>query len=146
MYQANIIYKGDGKMSYTKLVKQWGKDHDKRIKQEQIYMREQRERTEQINAKIIMSQIMGRIKEQEKKNTNSIIKDKILESLRTKSPFTYPQYLIIWDFMNSDYNQIMHDLNKGKINIDDVKSSIDYIDKFSNTLIDEYWKGALLSA
>ena len=89
---------------------------------------------------------MGRIKEQEKKNTNSIIKDKILESLRTKSPFTYPQYLIIWDFMNSDYNQIMHDLNKGKINIDDVKSSIDYIDKFSNTLIDEYWKGALLSA
>jgi len=45
VYQANIIYKGDGKMSYTKLVKQWGKDHDKRIKQEQIYMREQRERT-----------------------------------------------------------------------------------------------------
>jgi len=132
-------------MSYTKMVKQWERNHKNKLKTEEKYLREQRERTEQINTKIILSQIMGRIKEQVIINNDNKIKYEILISLRTQNTFTYNQYLIIWDMINYDYNQILHDLNRGKINKDDVINAIGYIDKFSATIIDDYWKDYLIN-
>jgi len=116
---------------------------DQKISRE-LYIYNQ-ELDDKIKTASICSNMIKQIKDRDILIKNNAIKGEIILSLRTHNPFTYPQYLIIWDMLNSDYNQIMHDLKKGKINIDDVKGSIDYIDKFSSTLIEEYWKELLIS-
>jgi len=89
--------------------------------------------------------MIKQIKEHEALVKNNIIRGEIIQSLRTNNPFTYRQFLIIWDLINSDFNQILYDLSRGKINKDDVIMAIGYIDKFSNNLIDEYWKDTLIN-
>ena len=133
-------------MSYTKLVKQWKKESNIKWKALSIQAKKDQFQAEKLQTMIICSNMIEQIKNQETQTKNNIIRGEIILSLRTKNPFTYPQYLIIWDMLNSDFNQILHDLGKGKISQTDITNSINYISEFSNTLIDEYWKQTLLNA
>jgi len=120
-----------------------------KFKKDQKISRELFVRNQELNDKIvaasICSNMIKQIKDAEILAKNNIIRGEIIVSLRTNNTFTYRQFLIIWDLINSDYNQILHDLKREKINRTDVMMAIDYIDKFSNSLIEEYWENTLLT-
>ena len=121
-----------------------------KFKKEQKISRELFARNQELNDKIITASICSnmikQIKDRETLIKNNIIRGEIIASLRSNNPFIYRQYLIIWDLVNSDYNQILHDLERGKVNKDDIVGAIDYINKFSENLIDEYWKDTLINS
>ena len=52
-------------------------------------------------------------------------------------------YLILWDIINSDYNQILSDINRGHITAEDIQKIIAYVESFNNEIISEYWKERL---
>lgn len=122
----------------------------KRFKAKQIISKELYQSEQEVNDKIktaqICSNMIEQIKNQEKQTQISIIKDKILLALRASNPFTYPQYLIIWDMLNYDYSQIMNSLSKGKITKNDITNALEYIKTFSNDIVSAYWSEVLVSA
>jgi len=132
-------------MSYTKMVKQWKRESDKLWKERSIQFKKDRLQAEKIQTMTVCSNMIKQIKDREALAKNNIVRREIIQSLRLNNPFTYRQFLIIWDLINSDFNQILYDLGRGKINKDDVIMAIGYINKFSNSLIDEYWKNTLIN-
>jgi len=81
------------------------------------------------------------IKEQEKIND---IKHNIRIELYKHNPFTYKQFLIIYDILGNNYNQVIADFNKEKITLEDIRKVIEYINSYSDRVIDEYWIEQLL--
>lgn len=73
-------------------------------------------------------------------------KNNILLALNQNNPFSYFQWLIVWDIINANYDQILISLNKSRITKQDIQKAIDYINNFSLELISEYWRETLLSA
>ena len=132
-------------MSYTKLVKKWELEYQKKSKIALQQWKEKQERKERIEAAIICSELMEGIKKQRKHEELIKIKDSIILALRSNNPFTYPQYLIMWNMIIiNDYQQIEIDLYKGKITKDDITKVLNYIKSFSAELINEYWNNKLL--
>lgn len=137
-------------MSYTKLCKQWERDLKKKNKQE----REERKRKQEIAEKFkdeiyIAKGIQEKQEQQEREDMQALIinaKRNIINTLQSCNPFTYPQYLIIWDMLNSDYDQIMNSLSKGRINKSDITGALEYIKVFSEDIVSAYWSEVLVSA
>jgi len=63
--------------------------------------------------------------------------------LHNNNPFTYREYLILWDLITSNYYQIESDMERGKITKQDLWKIIDYIEEFSLEIIPDYWKEKL---
>jgi len=83
------------------------------------------------------------IKQQNKQEEINGIKNEILVSLHNNNPFTYREYLILWDLITTNYYQIESDMERGKITKQDLWKIIDYIEEFSLEIIPDYWKEKL---
>lgn len=122
----------------------------RKFKAEQIISRKAWAQSQEIEDKIKTAQIcynmLEQIKQEEKQKEIGLIKDSVLLALRQNNPFTYPQYLIIWDILNNDYDQILISLHRGKISKQDITNAIEYVNNFSIELIDQFWQKRLLSA
>jgi len=134
-------------MSYTKLVKKWERESKKKYKQQTAERKRQQARTEKFQEAIYIAK--GKQEKQEKaeqeeklKRINNI-KQEIFLSLQKNNPFSYKQFLIIYDILSYDFNQIISDVYKNKITIADIKAVIEYIEGYSRELISEYWKDRL---
>jgi len=136
-------------MSYTQLVKQWKKESEKKNKQEREERKRQQEKSEKFKDAIYLAkgiQEKQEQKEMEDKQERVLnAKRNILNVLQSNNPFTYPQYLIIWDVLNYDYNQIMSSLKRNKITKSDIAGALEYIKNFSNDIVSAYWEETLLS-
>ncbi|RXZ78155.1 hypothetical protein EBB07_29310 [Paenibacillaceae bacterium] len=64
-------------------------------------------------------------------------RDDLLNSLQENNPFNFDQFLIVWDVLNHDYNQIMTNIEMERITIQDVLKVFDYIRK-SPKAVNEY--------
>ena len=80
---------------------------------------------------------------EEQTNINSI-KQSIREALYKNNPFTYKQFLISYDILGNNFNQVIADFNKEKITQNDIRIVIDYINSYSDKVINEYWIEQLL--
>lgn len=135
-------------MSYTKLLKKWESESKKKDKQERIARIKEKElKLKRADELFIALRKEEKLQQelQEKKNNEMIgIKDNIILQLRKNNPFTYAQYLIVWDVLTGNYMQIETDINRGKINRLDITKAIEYIEDFSSEIIGEYWNNRLL--
>ena len=136
-------------MSYTQLVKQWKRESEIKDKQEREERKRQQERAENFKHEIYLAKGIQEKQEQKEREGRQervlSAKDKVILALRTHNPFTYPQYLIIWDVLNYDYDQIIMALNRGKITKPDIIGAFEYIRIFSSEIIPDYWHDRLLS-
>ena len=118
-------------------------------KKEQQETRKRKEEEEQRQESIRIALYLQEKKEvkeaEEKQKQITEIKDNILLQLRKNNPFKYNQYLIIWDVITNNFYQIENDKKRGRINKEDIKKAVQYIEGFSKELLDEYWKEFLLA-
>ena len=137
-------------MSYTKIVKQWERESKLKDKQAKEERKIQQERAEKFKDAIYIAK--GKQEKQEQKEREGVQegvingKRSIINSLQTKNPFTYPQYLIIWDMLNNDYDQILTSLNRNRITKSDITGALNYIKVFSQDIISSYWEERLINA
>lgn len=136
-------------MSYTKLFKKWERESKERDKQERIARKKRKEMELKRADELFIARMREEKRQQEaqekKMKEVSMIKDNLLLQLRKNNPFTYKQYLIIWDVLTGNYMQIESDMVNERINKHDVKLAITYINEFSKEIISEYWNEKLLS-
>jgi len=134
-------------MSYTKIVKQWERESKKKDKQQAVERKRQKAIREQFQEAIYIAkekqEKQERIEQEEKQIRINNIKQEIFLSLQKNNPFSYKQFLIIYDILSYDFTQIISDLRKNKITIADIKAVIEYIEGYSKELINEYWKDKL---
>ncbi|MCE5220113.1 MAG: hypothetical protein LLF98_02300 [Clostridium sp.] len=121
----------------------------RKFKKQQIEYRKQKEQEEEIQNQINIAKYIAEKQEQkqyqEKQQELLKVKDKILLALRQNNPFTYKQYLIIWDILTTNYDQIFSDLNKKRIIKDDILKVIQYVKGFSSELLNPYWEERLIN-
>lgn len=136
-------------MSYTQLCKQWERESIKKNKQEREERKRQQKQTDIFKFEIYLAkerQEKQEKKEKEEKQEKVInAKDNITLALRKHNSFTFNQYLIIWDILNYDYDQIYASLHKNRITKLDITNAINYIKNFSKEIISNYWEEKLLS-
>ena len=134
-------------MSYTKIVKQWKRESKKKDKQQATERKRQQARAEKFQEAIYIAkgkqEEQERIEQEEKLKRINNIKQEIFLSLRKNNPFNYKQFLIIYDILSYNFNQIISDLYKKKITLADIKAVIEYIEGYSRELISEFWKDKL---
>ena len=134
-------------MSYTKIVKQWERESKRKYKLEREERKRQQARTEQFQEAIYIAkgkqEEKERIEQEKTQQRINNIKQEIFLSLQKNNPFSYKQFLIIYDILSYDFIQIISDVYKNKITIVDIKAVIEYIEGYSRELISEYWKDKL---
>ena len=134
-------------MSYTKIVKQWERESKKKDKQQAVERKRQKAIREQFQEAIYIAkekqEKQERIEQEEKQIRINNIKQEIFLSLQKNNPFSYKQFLIIYDILSYDFTQIISDLRKNKITIADIKAVIEYIEGYSKELISEFWEDKL---
>ena len=134
-------------MSYTKIVKQWERESKRKDKQQATERKRQQARTEQFQEAIYIAkgkkEKQEKAEQEERQQRINNIKQEIFLSLQKNNPFNYQQFLIIYDILSYNFNQIISDLYKNKITIADIKAVIEYIEEHSKELINEYWKDKL---
>jgi len=134
-------------MSYTALCKKWERESKRKDKQESAERKRQQVRAEKFKEAIYIAkgkqEKQERIEQEERQIKINNIKQEIFLSLRKNNPFNYKQFLIIYDILSYDFNQIISDVYKNKITITDIKAVIEYIEGYSRELISEYWKDRL---
>jgi hypothetical protein len=135
-------------MSYTKLLKKQKRESMNKDKQERIARKQKKENELKFSDQLFIAlrreeRIQTELYEKKKIEIKEI-KDNILLELNKNNPFTYPQFLIIWDILTGDYSQIESDRNRGKINNSDITIVFQYIKNFSTEIIDGYWNEKLL--
>ena len=134
-------------MSYTALCKKWERESKKKDKQQATERKRQQARAEKFQEAIYIAkgkqEEQERIEQEEKLKRINNIKQEIFLSLRKNNPFNYKQFLIIYDILSYNFNQIISDLYKKKITIADIKAVIEYIEGYSRELISEFWKDKL---
>jgi len=137
-------------MSYTQLVKKWKRESDKKYKQERKAYKIQKEKEEKFKEAIYIAkgkqEKQERLAQEEKQERVYNSKQEILQAIKQNNPFSYKQFLIIYDIFCYNYDQILSDLQKNKITITDIKTIIEYIETYSKELISNYWKERLLIA
>jgi len=137
-------------MSYTQLVKQWERESKKRDKEQREERKRQQKQAEVFKFEIYLAKECQEKQEQKEREERQerIIKAKnnILLALQQNNPFNYSQWLIIWDTLNYDYDQIIASLNRSKITKSDITGAFEYIKNFSHEIISDYWEERLLSA
>lgn len=99
---------------------------------------------QKINVSHFMQVLQDQREEEERNKRITEAKDNIILSLRQNNPFTFSQYLIVWDIIHYNFDQIINDLERKRINRQEVNNAINYVEKFSDELIGEYWKEKLL--
>jgi len=136
-------------MSYTAMLKKWERESKKRWEQDRQERKAQRERAEVFKFEIYLArerQEKQEQKEREERQKRVIeAKNNILLALQKNNPFNYSQWLIIWDVLNYDYDQILVSLNKSRITKLDITGAFEYIKNFSHEIISDYWEKELLS-
>ena len=134
-------------MSYTKIIKQWERESKRKDKQQAVERKRQKAINEKFQEAIYIAkgkqEKQERIEQEERQIKINNIKQEIFLSLRKNNPFSYKQFLIIYDILSYDFNQIISDVYKNKITITDIKAVIEYIEGYSRELISEYWKDRL---
>jgi len=134
-------------MSYTKIVKQWERESKRKDKQQATERKRQKAITEKFQEAIYIAkgkqEEQERIEQEEKQHRINNIKHEIFLSLQKNNPFNYQQFLIIYDILSYNFNQIISDVYKNKITIADIKAVIEYIEEHSKELISEFWKDKL---
>jgi len=134
-------------MSYTKIVKQWERESKKKDKQQAVERKRQKAIREQFQEAIYIAkekqEKQERIEQEEKQIRINNIKQEIFLSLQKNNPFSYKQFLIIYDILSYDFTQIISDVYKNKITILDIKVVIEYIEEYSKELISEFWRDRL---
>lgn len=137
-------------MSYTKLVKKWQSEANKKFKQEQTTYKLKKEQEQKFKDAIYIAKGIQEEKEkieaEEKQKRIAVTKENIFLQLRKNNPFTYRQFLIVWDILTNNYLQLENDLSCKKISGIDLKPVFEYIENFSPELISDYWKDRLLIA
>ena len=106
---------------------------------------EEKKRQELIRTALYLQERREAKEAEEKQKQIGQIKDNILLQLRKNNPFKYNQYLIIWDVLTNNFYQIENDKKRGRINREDIKKAIEYIESFNCELLDDYWKEFLLA-
>ena len=122
--------------------------HRQQKKERQLILkqREEEEKRQQEIRIALYLQERREVKEAEEKQKQiGQIKDNILLQLRKNNPFSYRQYLVIWDVITNNFYQIENDKKRGRINREDIKKAIEYIESFNCELLDDYWKEFLLA-
>jgi len=134
-------------MSYTALCKKWERESKKKDKQQATERKRQQARAEQFQEAIYIAkekqEKQERIEQEEKQIRINNVKQEIFLSLQKNNSFSYKQFLIIYDILSYNFNQIISDVYKNKITITDIKAVIKYIEGHSKELISEYWKDRL---
>jgi len=134
-------------MSYTALCKQWERESKKKDKQQAVERKRQKAIREQFQEAIYIAkekqEKQERIEQEEKQIRINNIKQEIFLSLQKNNPFSYKQFLIIYDILSYDFTQIISDVYKNKITILDIKVVIEYIEEYSKELISEFWRDRL---
>jgi hypothetical protein len=106
---------------------------------------EEKKRQELIRTALYLQERREAKEAEEKQKQIGQIKDNILLTLEKNNPFKYNQYLIIWDVLTNNFYQIENDKKRGRINREDIKKAIEYIESFNCELLDDYWKEFLLA-
>ena len=134
-------------MSYTALCKKLERESKRKDKLDKEERKRQQARREKFQDAIYIAkgiQEKQEKQEREKKQKRAYdSKKEMLQALQKDNPFNYQQYLIFWDIINNDYNQILSDINRGRIIAEDIQKIIIYIEGFSQEIITEYWKERL---
>lgn len=119
---------------------------EKKERQAILKQREEEEKRQQeIRIALYLQEKRESKEAEERQKQIGQIKDNILLQLRKNNPFSYRQYLIIWDVITNNFYQIENDKQRGRIGKEDIKKAIKYIESFSCELLDEYWKEFLLA-
>jgi len=106
---------------------------------------EEEKRQQEIRIALYLQEKRESKEAEERQKQIGQIKDNILLQLRKNNPFSYRQYLVIWDVITNNFYQIENDKKRGRINREDIKMAVQYIEGFSKELLDEYWKEFLLA-
>lgn len=134
-------------MSYTKLMKKWEQESKQKEKEERIFRQKKKESDLIRSEELFMAQLKEENRQielfQKEKQEKLKVKDALLLELRNNNPFTYPQYLIIWDLLTDNYIQIESDRNSSKISDSDIITVFQYVEKRASKLINEYWYNRL---
>ena len=134
-------------MSYTKIVKQWERESKRKDKQEATERKRQKAINEKFKEAIYIAkgkqEKQERIEQEEKQQRVYASRREILEIIQHNNPFSYNQFLVMYDIFCYNYDQILSDLRKNKITIADIKSVIEYIEGYSKELISEFWEDKL---
>ena len=139
-------YKVANKNYITK--KELEQRHRQQKKERQLILKQREEeekRQQEIRIALYLQEKREAKEAEEKQKQITAIKDNILLQLRENNPFKYNQYLIIWDVITNNFYQIEADKKRGRINKEDIKKAVQYIEGFSKELLDEYWKEFLLA-
>ena len=119
---------------------------EKKERQAILKQREEEEKRQQEIRIALYLQEKKEVKEAEERQKQiGQIKDNILLALEKNNPFSYRQYLVVWDVVTSNFYQIENDKQRGRIGRDDITKAVQYIEGFSKELLDEYWKEFLLA-
>ena len=119
---------------------------EKKERQAILKQREEEEKRQQeIRIALYLQEKREAKEAEEKQKQITAIKDNILLTLEKNNPFKYNQYLVIWDIITNNFYQIENDKKRGRINREDIKKAVQYIEGFSKELLDEYWKEFLLA-
>ena len=136
-------------MSYTALCKKWERESKRKEKERRLERARQKERELKFADELFIARMRWEKKEQElaeKKQEERInLKNQILADLQGNNKFQYNQFLILWDVITNNYSQIQSDIQKEKINKSDITQVFEFIQSYSNELINEYWKECLLT-
>lgn len=84
-----------------------------------------------------------RKQEETRKKEVITAKNNILESLRGNNIFNHGQFLIVWDIVTSNYEQIKINLVQARISITDLEKVLQYVEQFSPYIVSESQKGRL---
>jgi transcription initiation factor IIF auxiliary subunit len=103
--------------SYTADLKKSERAFKKRMKKEKIQSAKNRELDEKINASIILAEYIKGIKREEQIKTIRDKQYKLLPEFKEN----YNIFLIAWDILTDNIDQIESDLIRNKITIDNIK-------------------------
>lgn len=128
-------------MSLKQLQRKWTREGRKREREQRIV----RLKKKQWQLKIADEKFDLEIKHEreelqryeENRKRISEIKDDIMIELNKFNPFTFEQFLIVWDVITDNFEQIKLDLMNGKINKSDITAVFEYIKNFSSDLLKE---------
>jgi len=104
----------------------------RKIELAQIAIQEQKEKQYKFDMYLAEKQ---ELKKQQVTEQNKLtLKENIILELRKNNPFSYRQFLIIYDMLNNNFYQIETDFNQNKITKEDITKILDYLKSWFYTI------------
>ena len=110
-------------MSYSKLIKEWKKEHKLKKKEEQKQMQLEKEKQENFKIKLYAAQTRQEKQEEEQREKEREIYINESKSFLNYMSMNYPYqiYLIAWDIINNSYDQLQSDYKNNKITLEQIE-------------------------